>query len=136
MSWENKPFKISDIHDFIPEKVKPWILVFFVLVYQLSGGVYLASVSEMTGSLALMHEDIMMAGYASLVGLSLTFVIMFRLKFAYTIKSSLLITAIGLVLCNVIVIYTNSVPVLVAVSFIAGFLGCGEHLPVIPPFNF
>jgi len=121
MGWENKPFKINDIHDFVPEKVKPWILVFFVLIYQLSGGVYLASVSEMTGSLALMQEDIMMAGYASLVGLSLTFVILFRLKFAYTIKSSLLITAIGLVLCNVIVIFTNSVPLLVAVSFIAGF---------------
>ena len=63
MSWENKPFKINDIHDFVPEKVKPWILVFFVLVYQVSGGVYLASVSEMTGSLALMQEDIMMAGW-------------------------------------------------------------------------
>lgn len=121
MSWENKPFKITDIHDFVPEKVKPWILIFFVLIYQVSGGVYLASVSEMTGSLALMQEDIMMAGYASLVGLSLTFVLMFRLKFAYTIKSSLLITSIGLVFCNLVVIHTSSVPVLVGVSFISGF---------------
>lgn len=121
MSRENKPFRIDDIKDFISEKLKPWILFFFVVIYQLSGGVYLASVGEMTGSLALMQEDVMMAGYASLVGLSLTFVIMFRLKFAYTIKSSLLITAIGLIICNIIIIYTNSVPILVGASFIAGF---------------
>lgn len=121
MGSENKPFKINDIHDSVPEKLKPWILVFFVLIYQISGGVYLASVGEMTGSLALMQEDIMMAGYASMVGLSLTFVIMFRLKFAYTTKSALLVSALGLVICNLIVVHTSSVPVLVGVSFISGF---------------
>ncbi|PRZ00971.1 hypothetical protein [Marinilabilia salmonicolor] len=121
MSWDNRPFKIHDIYDFVPEKIKPWILVIFVLIYQLSGGVYLAAVSDMTGSLGLRQEDILMAGYASLVGLSLTFVVMFRLKFAYTIKSSLLMTAGALILCNLIVIFTDSVPILVGVSFIAGF---------------
>ncbi len=122
MHHESVPFTIPDIRNFVPEKVKPWILVVFVMIYQLSGGVYLASVSEMTGSLALMQEDIMMAGYASLVGLSLTFTIMFRLKFRFPVKTSLLITAFGLIICNLICMHTNSVPMLVAVCFIAGFL--------------
>ncbi|HPF52734.1 MAG TPA: hypothetical protein PK335_14225 [Draconibacterium sp.] len=122
MHHEHKPLKISDIRDFVPKKLKPWILFVFVVIFQLSGGVYLASVSEMTGSLALMQEDIMMAGYASLVGLSLVFTVMFRFKFAVTTKTALLITATGLILCNVAVVFTHSVPVLVGVSLIAGFL--------------
>ncbi len=54
------PFTIPDIRDFVPEKVKPWILFAFFIIFQFSGGVYLASVCEMSGSLALMQEDIMM----------------------------------------------------------------------------
>lgn len=116
------PFSIPDIRNFIPEKVKPWILVVFVLIYQISGGIYLASVSEMRGSLALLQEDIMMAGYASLVGMALTFTIMFRLKFRFSAKNSLIITAIGLIIANQICLHTHSVVVLVLTCFFAGFL--------------
>ncbi len=109
-----------DIRDFIPEKVRPWILFVFFVIYQFSGGVYMAAVAEMSGSLALMHEDILMAGYASLVGLGLTFTIMLRLKFRFSTKTSLITTATGLIVCNLIAMHTGSVPVLVAVSFVAG----------------
>ena len=114
------PFTIPDIRDFVPEKIKPWIIFAFFFVFQMSGGVYLAAVSEMKGSLALMHEDIIMAGYASLVGLALTFTIMFRLKFRFSIKNSLIITAAGLITCNLICLHTTSVPILVATCFVAG----------------
>jgi MFS transporter, DHA2 family, multidrug resistance protein len=116
------PFSIPEIRGFVPEKVKPWILFIFFIIYQFSGGVYMAAVSEMSSSLALMHQDIMMAGYASLVGLALTFTIMFRLKFRFPTKVSLIITATGLILCNLICMHTSSVPVLVATSFFAGIL--------------
>jgi hypothetical protein len=121
MQHYSQSFTIPDIRNFIPEKVKPWILLAFFFVYQLSGGVYMASVSEMKGSLALMQEDIMMAGYASLVGLALTFTIMFRLKFRFPAKNSLITTALGLIICNFICIHTHSIPVLVATCFVAGF---------------
>ena len=73
---ESGPFILPAIRDFVPEKWKPCIMIAIVIVFQLSGGVYLASVAEMVGSLALLHEDIMMAGYASLVGMSLTFALL------------------------------------------------------------
>lgn len=120
MHHNSGPFKIPDIKDFVPEKVKPWILFAFFIIYQFSGGVYMAAVAEMSGSLALMHEDILMAGYASLVGLGLTFTIMLRLKFRFTTRTSLKTTAVGLIVCNLIAMHTHSVPVLVAVSFVAG----------------
>ncbi len=116
------PFSIPAIRSFVPEKVKPWIVVIFVLIIQFSGGVYLAAVSEMVGSLSLMQEDILMAGYASLVGMSLTFTIMFRLKFRFSSRTSLLLCCLGLIAANMICMHTRSVPVLVAVCFFAGIL--------------
>lgn len=115
------PFTIPAIRNFIPEKVKPWIIVIFVVIFQISGGVYLAAVSEMVGSMALMQEDIMMAGYASMTGMALTFAIMFRLKFRFTSKTSLLTCCIALMIANLICLYTRSVPVLVGTCFVAGF---------------
>ncbi|NDV64627.1 hypothetical protein [Bacteroides sp. 224] len=117
---ETGPFSIPSIRSFIPEKVKPWILVVFVIIFQLSGGVYLAAVSEMVGSLALMQEDIMMAGYASMVGMALTFNIMFRLKFRFSSKVGLLTCSVVLIICNLLCMHTSSVPVLVSVCFVAG----------------
>jgi len=114
------PYKIEAICDSVPERIKPWILLSFFLVFQFSGGVYMASVTQMSGSLSLTHEDIMMAGYASLVGLCLTFTVMYRLKFRFTIKTGLLVSAMGLILCNLISLNTSSVPLLVAISFVAG----------------
>ena len=108
------------MHHFIPDKLRPWIVILFVIVFQLSGGIYLASVSEMIGSLALMQEDILMAGYSSLVGMSLTFAIMFRLKFAFKPKTSLLICCAAIIICNVICMHTANLPILIFTCFISG----------------
>lgn len=118
---ETGPFSIPAIRNFVPEKLKPWVIILFVIIFQISGGIYLAAVSEMVGSLALMQEDIMMAGYSSMVGMALTFTIMFRLKFRFTSKTSLLACSSAIIICNLICMNTQSVPVLVGTCFIAGF---------------
>lgn len=118
---ETGPFSIPAIRDFVPEKLKPWIVIAIVIVFQLSGGVYLAAVSEMVGSTALMQEDIMMAGYASLVGMALTFAIMFRLKFRFPPKTALLTCCTAIIICNLVCMNTRSVPLLVCASFVSGF---------------
>ena len=48
--------------DFVPDRVRVFLCLFFAVTFQFSGGIYLASVSQMVGSLALMQEDIMLAG--------------------------------------------------------------------------
>ena len=121
MHHQAVPFSIPEIRNFVPEKVKPWILFAFFIIYQFSGGIYLAAVSEMSGSLALMPEDILMAGFASLVGLALTFTFMVRLKFRFPTRTSLIVTAFGLIVCNLVCMHTHSIPVLVSSCFVAGF---------------
>jgi MFS transporter, DHA2 family, multidrug resistance protein len=120
MHHSNEPFGIPDIKNVIPEFIKPWIILCFFFIYQMSGGVYLAVAGEMRGSLSLMQEDIMMAGFSSLVGLAITFAIILRLKFRFTLRTNLLITSIGLIVCNLICLHTSSVFVLILTCFISG----------------
>ena len=116
----NQPFSIPQIR-YIPEPLKPWVLILCIIVFNCTGGVYLAAVSEMVGSTQLLQEDIMMAGYASLVGMALFFAIMFRLKWAVRPKTALGSCTLVLIVANLICMNTESVPVLVGVSLVAGF---------------
>ena len=116
----NQPFSIPQIR-FIPEKVKPWLLILFIIVFNCTGGVYLSAVSDMVGSTQLLQEDIMMAGYASLVGMALFFAIMFRLKWAVRPKTALGSCISVLIAANLICMHTSSVPLLVGVCLVSGF---------------
>ena len=115
------PFDIPDVPDFIPRRFKPYLFIIFVLIVQFSGGIYLAAVSEMAGSTALMKEDILMAGYASLCGMAINFAVMFRIKFRFSTRTQLLVSCLVLIVANILCTYTVSVPVLVIVCFIAGW---------------
>ena len=115
------PFDIPDVPGWVPRRLKPWIFILFVLIIQFSGGVYLAAASDMVGSTALMSQDILMAGYAQLVGMSLNFAVMFRIKFRYSNRTVLLASCIVLIAANFICASTVSVPLLVATCFVAGW---------------
>ena len=115
------PFDIPDVPDYIPRRLKPWLFILFVLIIQFSGSVYLAAASDMVGTTALMQEDILMAGYASLIGMSLNFAVMFRIKFRFSNRTQVLAAGIVLIAANLICAHTTSVPLLVATCFIAGW---------------
>ncbi|HJA16004.1 MAG TPA: hypothetical protein H9796_13160 [Candidatus Butyricimonas faecavium] len=144
MSAPNIPIRIMMFRDFVPDRVRVLLCLFFALTFQFSGGIYLASVSQMVGSLSLMQEDIMMAGYASFVGMTVIFPILFRLKFRFTSRAILLVVCPVLIVCNLITMRTGSLPVLVGVCFIAGMfriLGTFEclssvQLSITPTRNF
>lgn len=114
-------FDIPDVPGFIPRRLKPWLFVAFVLIIQFSGGVYLAAATDMVGDKALMNQDILMAGYASLVGMSLNFAVMFRIKFRFSTRTQLLTVGAVLIAANIICALTDSVPLLVATCFVAGW---------------
>lgn len=115
------PFDIPDVPNFVPRRLKPYLFIFFVLIIQFSGGVYLAAASDMVGTTALMQEDILMAGYASLIGLAVNFAVMFRIKFRFSNRVQLLAAGAVLIAANVICAHTTSVPLLVGTCFVAGW---------------
>ena len=116
-----QPFAIPQMRDFILESWRPWIIVAIVIVVQLSGGVYMSAAGEMVGSTALLQEDIMMAGYASLVGMALFFPIMFRLRSAVRPKTALTSCFAVIIATNLVAMHTTSVPLLVGVCLVGGF---------------
>ncbi len=115
------PFDIPFMSDIVPRRLKPWIYILFVLIIQFSGGLYLSAASFMVGTKALMQEDILMAGYASLVGMSINFCVMFRLKFRFTDRNALLLCGAVLMGCTMVCATTESVPLLVVACFVAGW---------------
>ena len=118
----NGPFTIPAINNYIPEKLKPFIIILIVILFQFSGGIYLASLNQMVGETQLLPQDIMMAGFSSLVGMSLFFAIMLRFKMRFTTKFSFIVCSIGLILANLICLYTQNLVILIAVCFFAGIL--------------
>ena len=115
------PFKILAINDYIPEKIKPWIFILLVCVVQFAGsGVYLSTMNESSSDLALMREDIMMAGFAGMAGMALYFTIMLRVKFRLPTKPSLLICFAALVIANIICLKTDNLFILIITCFFAG----------------
>jgi len=115
------PFDIPDVPNYIPRRLKPWLFILFVIIIQFSGGIYLAVASDMAGTTALMQEDILMAGYASLIGLAINFAVMFRIKFRFSTRTQLLTSGAVLIAANLICANTDSVPVLVTTCLIAGW---------------
>ena len=113
-------FAIPSIRDFVPDKIRPYIIIFTVLIFQFSGGVYLAAISNMTGSLALIQEDIMMAGYASLIGMAIMFPVLLRLKFRFPQKGIFITCLSVLIACNILSANTSNVPILITICFVAG----------------
>ena len=115
------PFDIPDVSNFVPRRLKPWLFILFVLIVQFSGGLYLAAATDMVGTTALMQEDILMAGYASIIGLSINFAVMFRIKFRFSTRTQLLVSGAVLIVANWICTYTTSVPILVTTCLVAGW---------------
>ena len=121
--WSNNPgpFDIPDVVKWIPRGVKPWLFILFVLIIQFSGGIYMAAASNMVGTTALMQQDILMAGYASLIGMAVNFAVMFRIKFRFSTRTQLLVCGTILILANIICVQTTSVPILVLTCLVAGW---------------
>ncbi len=115
------PFDIPDVPNYVPRRLKPWLFIFFVIIIQFSGGVYLAAATDMVGSTAMMQEDILMAGYASLIGMSINFAVMFRFKFRFSNRTQLLAAGTVLIAANLICAHTESPAVLAVTCLVAGW---------------
>lgn len=106
--------------DFIPEKLRFWIILVFPFIYQSSNPLYMNIASQMMSDTALTNEDIMFCGFACILGITVTFPILFRLKFRFTTRKIILFASIGIILCNIVALYCRFMPLLVFVCFVFG----------------
>lgn len=100
----------------VPKGVRFWLIILFALFYQLSGGIYLAALSQMVGELAFLSEDVTMAGYCSLIGLNMIFPILFRWKFYLYTRQMFFVSSIGALICAIAHDRLRAVDVMARVS--------------------
>lgn len=77
------------MRSFVPRRLQPWLYVFMAVTFQLSGGLYMGTLSHMMGETTLMREDLQMCLYANLAGMAIYFPLLFRMKFRFTNKTLL-----------------------------------------------
>lgn len=114
------------MNGFVPRRLQPWIYVVFALLFQLTGGVYAGALPHMMGDMCLMREDVLMIVLCGVVGVNMPFPFLFRFKFRFTNRTLLTTAALVIAACDVLVMTTESLPVLCALSYVAGFFKlCG-----------
>lgn len=120
------PFTMPMMNGFVPRRIQPWIYVLFAFAFQLSGGIYAGAMPHFMGDTCLMREDVLMIVLCGVVGVNMPFPFLFRFKFRFTNRQLLLNAAIIIAICNFLCMFTESVPLLCALSYIAGFFKlCG-----------
>lgn len=110
----------------VPEAIRPWIYLVFAFIFQLTGTYYLGSLSQIMGTTSLMREDVMMIGMMGVVGVNMPFPFLFRFKLRFPNHYLLITAAVVIIVCNLLTLYVTWVPLLCAISYVAGFFKlCG-----------
>lgn len=107
--------------DFVPQGLRFPLFILIIIVFMFSGGVYMSAVSETSGSLSWITEDIMMAGYASMTGLTIAFPLLFRILFRFPTRELLLFSAGVFIVSDYLCMISDFLPLVVLLSFISGF---------------
>lgn len=96
---EQRP-QIPYFKEFLPTPVCIVLSLFFAMVFQFNGGVFLPAATQMSSALGCIQEDVTMAGYASFIGMTVIFPVLFRLKSRFTTRSIFMTVCPVLILCN------------------------------------
>lgn len=121
MAWQQTAFRFMTFKEWVPEGCRLWLYILFLVAFQFSNGMYFTAMNEMQGTHSLTMNDVKMMSHAVLIGLTLYFPLAFRLKFRFTNRTSLIVAASVLLLCNLIVPHIDNPILLVLLGFVAGF---------------
>ena len=100
--WQQGKFTIPTFKDWVPHNLRFSMLILFAFCFQMAGGVYLGSLNQMVGGISLLQEEVMMVAYSSFIGLTVTFPLLFRIKFRFKSRNIIMSVAIVIVVCNII----------------------------------
>lgn len=114
---DNTPF-----YDWMPRPLGILILMFMFVPPTFSGGAYLSNLSEMSGALGLLAEDIQLASFFTSIGMCLFVPFMLRFLQARRIKQTYL-WCFGLLMpLNYVCAVTTDVAVLLLACLLIGFV--------------
>ena len=113
-------FSMPMFHDWIPRCIRPWLYVVLAFCFQFSNGMYLGAMNQVVGQWAVMREDVQMCLYATLTGMALYFVVLFRMKFRFTNQKLLMSSALIIFLCQWLATLRLPLPLLWGLCVVCG----------------
>ncbi|MCD8289429.1 MAG: hypothetical protein LUC26_05910 [Prevotella sp.] len=119
--WGNEPVRLMNFRERIPDGVRFWLYVFYLIVFQFSNGFYFTTMAQLTGERDLTMTDTHMFGQTVLIGLTCYFPLAFRLKFRFSNRTSLTVAAAALAIINLIFPHVHSFPIMLLLCYLGGF---------------
>lgn len=96
-------------------------MILWSFVFLLSGVSHMATMNVQVGRFSFIQEDATMIGFMAFIGMNISFPMLFRLRFRFTTRQLMLISAWVVIGCHVCLLLTDNVALLCCVSLIAGF---------------
>lgn len=113
-------FSMPMYHEWVPKWIRPWIYVILGFCFQFSNGMYLGAMNNVVGERGIMREDVQMCLYATLIGMALYFVVLFRMKFRFTNKLLLMASAVTILVCQWLTTFNLPLPLLWLLCVVCG----------------
>lgn len=113
-------FSMPMFYDWIPRCIRPWLYIVLAFCFQFSNGMYLGAMNQVVGQWAVMREDVQMCLYATLTGMALYFVVLFRMKFRFTNQGLLMSSALIIFLCQWLATLRFPLPLLWGLCVVCG----------------
>lgn len=129
-------YKLGLFHDWVPKPVQLLLIILLTIPILGISGVYSTNIGDMLGSQGMLTEDLMMASYASAIGMALVFPLALRTKQFFRTRHILIVTLSVLILLSYICATTDHAWVLIGANTIMGMIKAFAMMEVILPIMF
>lgn len=129
-------YKLGLFHDWVPKPVQLLLIILLTIPILGISGVYSTNIGDMLGSQGMLTEDLMMASYASAIGMALVFPLALRTKQFFRTRHILIITLSALILLSYICATTDHAWVLIGANAVMGMAKAFAMMEVILPIMF
>jgi len=122
--------------DWVPKPVQLLLILIFLLIILPVSGIYIGNISDMTGSLGSLAEEISMASNAGTIGMAVVFPLLLRTKAYFRSKELITGSLLLMAMFNMVCGTTDNTSLLLISSFLIGFLKMFAMIEVLLPVMF
>ena len=112
--------KLPMFRDGVAEWLRFPLLLVLPFIYQCSNPLYMNIAQEVMSDTGLRNDDVLMCGFSCILGITVTFPLLFRLKFRFTTRQIILTCSAAIVALALLAEHVRWLPLLVAVCFVFG----------------
>ena len=112
--------RLPMFRDSVPEWLRFPLMLVLPFIYQCSNPLYMNIAAEVVSDTALRETDVLMCGFACILGITVTFPLLFRLKFRFTTRQILVICSSAIIVLSLLAEHIRLLPLLILVCLLFG----------------